>query len=361
MIAALAWKDDCLEILDQTQLPKRTCYRQLHRIEEVYEAIQTLRVRGAPAIGITAAYGLYLGMRQVAAESRKDFFRVLQDKVRCLASARPTAVNLSWALAEVQRQLQALPAEDVVALRERLLALAVALHEDDRRRCQAIAEHGQQLVPAGAHILTHCNAGALATGGIGTALGIVYLAHERGRQVRVFADETRPLLQGARLTMWELTQAGVPAQLICDNMAAALMGQKQVDLVIVGADRIAADGSVANKIGTYSLAIAAQYHGIAFYVAAPLSTFDSATPTGAQIPIEMRDEDEVRRVFHRMLITLPQARCWNPAFDVTPPELVTAIITERGLVRPPYEQTIRALLAGPPQLQGRVGRLDENG
>jgi methylthioribose-1-phosphate isomerase len=345
MIEALAWKDDCLVILDQTQLPEHVCYRQLHRIEEVYEAIQRLRVRGAPAIGITAAYGLYLGMRQAAARSGEEFFRALQDKVRYLASARPTAVNLSWALVEVERKLQALPAQDVAALQERLLALAIALHEDDRRRCRAIAEHGQQLVPPGARILTHCNAGALATGGIGTALGIVYLAHERGRVARVFADETRPVLQGARLTMWELAQAGVPAQLICDNMAAALMAQNQVDLVIVGADRIAADGSVANKIGTYGLAVAARYHRVPFYVAAPLSTFDPATPTGAQIPIEIRDEDEVRRVFHQTLITLPQARCWNPAFDVTPPELVTAMVTERGLLRPPYEPAIRALVA----------------
>jgi methylthioribose-1-phosphate isomerase len=345
MIAAFAWKNDCLEILDQTQLPTRVRHRRLRRIEEVYEAIQTLRVRGAPAIGIAAAYGLCLGMRQVAAKSRDQFFRALQEKVAYLASARPVAVNLSWALAEVQRKLQALPAQDVAALEAHLLALAVALHEDDRRRCQAIAEHGLQLVPAGARILTHCNAGALATGGIGTALGIVYLAHQQGRLARVFADETRPVLQGARLTMWELAQAGVPAQLICDNMAAALMGQKQVDLVLVGADRIAADGSVANKIGTYGLAIAARHHGVPFYVAAPLSTLDLATPTGAQMPRETRDQDEVRRVCQRVLITLPQAPCWNPAFDVTPPELVTAIVTERGLVRPPYAQSIRPLLA----------------
>jgi len=344
MIAAFAWKNDYLEILDQTQLPGKTRYRQLRRIEEVHEAIRTLRVRGAPAIGITAAYGLYLGMRQVAAKSREEFFRALQEKARYLASARPTAVNLSWALAEAQRKLEALPAQDVGALESRLLGLAVALHEDDRRRCQAIAEHGQQLVPAGARILTHCNAGALATGGIGTALGIVYLAHERGRVARVFADESRPVLQGARLTMWELTQGGVPAQLICDNMAAALMGQKQVDLVLVGADRIAADGSVANKIGTYGLAIAARYHGVPFYVAAPLSTFDLATPTGTRIPIETRDEDEIRRVCQRVWITLREAPCWNPAFDVTPPELVTAIVTERGLARPPYAQSVPALL-----------------
>jgi methylthioribose-1-phosphate isomerase len=345
MIEALAWRHDCVEILDQTRLPEETVRLQLREIDQMFEAIQRLRVRGAPAIGIAAAYGLYLGVRSAEFASRQEFLATLAEKARYLASSRPTAVNLPWALDEVKRRLEQSAEHDEGALKRRLLELALALHEDDRRRCQAIAEHGQAIVPGTASILTHCNAGALATGGMGTALGVVYEAHRLGKQIHVYADETRPLLQGARLTIWELAQAGVPATLICDNMAATLMRQGKVDLVLVGADRIAADGSVANKIGTYSVAIAAHYHRIPFYVAAPLSTFDSLAINGDDIPIETRPEDEVRRVFERTLITLPEARCWNPAFDLTPPELITGVVTERGLLRPPLAESIRAVLS----------------
>jgi methylthioribose-1-phosphate isomerase len=346
MIQALSWKDDHLEILDQTRLPEATIYLQLRRIEKVFEAIQMLRVRGAPAIGIAAAYGLCLGLHDLKPKSRDEFFATLKEEIQYLASARPTAVNLLWALQEIQRKLQSLPAADLPALQQRLLAEALALHEDDRQRCERMAAHGQSLVPDPARILTHCNTGALATGGIGTALGVIYRAHTAGKRIRVFANETRPLLQGARLTMWELSAARIPAQLICDSTAASLMQQKQVDLVIVGADRIAADGSVANKIGTYGLAIAARHHGVPFYVAAPFSTFDLNVASGRDIPIEHRSEDEVRRVMGQGLVTLPGAQCWNPAFDVTPPELVTAIVTERGVIRPPFEQNIKAVEAG---------------
>ncbi len=344
LIRTLAWKQDYLEILDQTQLPGTVAYLQLSTIESVFAAIQRLQIRGAPAIGIAAAYGLYLGMRHLNSRSSQEFFQTLEQNIQYLESARPTAVNLSWALREIERALKAQPNADCHTLKTRLLELAIALHEDDARRCEGIAEQGQQVVPNGARILTHCNAGALATGGIGTALGVIYWAHALGKGVQVYADETRPVLQGARLTLWELTTAGVPAQLICDNMAAALMHQKKIDLVIVGADRIAADGSTANKIGTYGLAISAQYHGVPFYVAAPLSTFDISLSQGGSIPIEMRNEQEVRLVFNKTLITLPDAKCWNPAFDVTPPELITGIITERALIGPPYESTIRKMM-----------------
>lgn len=344
MIQAVLWKKDHLALLDQTLLPETTQYLEIRGIEEAFEAIQKLRVRGAPAIGITAAYGLFLGMRGVAASSREEFFRVLDDKIRYLASARPTAVNLFWALQELRRKTEEFPVREVAKLKNCLLELAITLHEDDRQRCQLMAEHGQKLVPQNARIITHCNTGALATGGIGTAFGVIFQAHVAGKNVHVFADETRPVLQGARLTMWELAAAQIPSQLICDGMAASLMRQQKIDLVIVGADRIAADGSVANKIGTYSLAIVAKHHAVPFYVAAPLSTFDLNIASGSDIPIEVRDENEIRRVFGKALITLPDAKCWNPAFDVTSPELITGIVTERGIIKPPYGPNIRTIV-----------------
>lgn len=360
MMPALAWKGDHLEILDQTRLPQVTCHRQLRRADEVFEAIQRLRVRGAPAIGIAAAYGLYLGMRASAPATREEFFRTLDDQIAYLSSARPTAVNLSWALQALRQRLGDPALVTVSALTERLLELARALHEDDRRRCLAIAGHGQSLLPDGARILTHCNTGALATGGIGTALGIIHHAHAIGKRLHVFATETRPLLQGARLTLWELTAAGVPAQLICDGAAAALMRQGRIDLVIVGADRIAADGAVANKIGTYGLALAAAHHRIPFYVAAPLSTFDLSLATGDAIPIETRSEEEVRRVFGQVLITSPQAQCLNPAFDVTPPDLISALITDQGILRPPYEENIRTACKTTPKGAATVSQWPED-
>ncbi|RMI01709.1 MAG: S-methyl-5-thioribose-1-phosphate isomerase [Calditrichaeota bacterium] len=340
VVQAVTWEEDHLRMIDQTRLPLETVYLDLYTIEEVFEAIQKLRVRGAPAIGVAAAYGLYLGMRKAPVASPEEFFRQLQQYIDYLSTARPTAVNLFWALRRLQTRLEQLTDPTVEQLKTHLLELAIELHEDDRKRCEGIGHHGQEVVPPGARILTHCNTGALATGGIGTALGVIYRAHELGKGVEVYADETRPVLQGARLTVWELVTAGVPVTLICDNMAASLMQQGKVDLIIVGADRIAADGSVANKIGTYNLAVLARHHNIPFYVAAPLSTFDLSLENGRDIPIEVRDGDEVRRVFQRCLITVPDVPCWNPAFDVTPPELISGIITENGVIFPPYRDNI---------------------
>lgn len=342
MIAAVAWKDDALELLDQTRLPEATVYVKLRRVEEVYEAIQSLRVRGAPAIGISAAYGLYLAVHTAPADTAAEFFGLLEEKIQYLSTARPTAVNLVWALRHIKARLEEKPDASPNVLKARLLELAKELHEDDRSRCQRMAEHGQKVLPDGARIMTHCNTGALATGGIGTAFGVIYQAHVSGKKVQVYANETRPLLQGARLTMYELMASNIPAELVCDSTAATLMQQGKVDLVIVGADRIAADGSTANKIGTYPLAICAKHHQVPFYVAAPFSTVDLSLRTGSQIPIENRSPEEVRRVLGGSLITLPEAPCWNPAFDVTPPELITGIITERGIIGPPYEKNLAA-------------------
>lgn len=341
MAETIAWKAGYLQLLDQTLLPETIQFTDIYSIEDTFDAIRGLKVRGAPAIGITAGYGLYLGMKNAQPADRSAFFELLEKNIQYLSEARPTAVNLVWALRQMQSDLRASEETDVAKLLELLLNLALELHDDDRRRCEGIGKSGQELIADNSRILTHCNTGALATGGIGTALGVILYAHDTGKSVQVYANETRPVLQGARLTMWELNRAKVPAQLICDSMGGTLMQQKKVDMVILGADRIAADGSVANKIGTYNLAIMAKYHRIPFYVAAPLSTFDMNITRGEDIPIEYRNKDEIRRVFNKQLITVPDVDCWNPAFDVTPPDLVSAIITEKGLIRPPYTENIK--------------------
>ncbi len=341
MVQAVSWERDHLRMIDQTRIPEKKIYLQLNTVEEIFEAIRNLRVRGAPAIGVTAAYGLYLGMRNDSFASPDAFFAKLQTHIDYLASARPTAVNLFWAMEHIKNRLQNITNGNVDHLKSKLLDFAIELHEDDRQRCDLMADFGQEVIPENARILTHCNTGALATGGIGTAFGVIYRAHQLGKNIEVFADETRPVLQGARLTMFELIEAGIPANLICDNMAAALMQQKKVDLVVLGSDRVSADGSAANKIGTYGVAVLAKYHQIPFYVAAPLSTFDLSISAGKNIPIENRNNDEIRNVFGKCYITVQDADCWNPAFDVTPPELISGIITERGILRPPYVENIQ--------------------
>ncbi|MEQ9570100.1 MAG: S-methyl-5-thioribose-1-phosphate isomerase [Longimicrobiales bacterium] len=330
-----------LVVLDQTELPEREVERTLRTRDEMAEAIVKLRVRGAPLLGVVGARALAaLATARVAraeVDSATALRAALDDDVRVLAATRPTAVNLGWALRRMAARAAHFAAHHPNAgapdLAGDLRREAQAVHDEDRAMCRAIGEHGLELLPeTGATVLTHCNAGALATGGLGTALSPLYLAHAAGRPLRVYADETRPLLQGSRLTAWELARAGIDVTVISDGMAGALFASQPVDAVFVGADRIAANGDVANKIGTYAVAVLARRHGVPFYVLAPSSTLDPACATGADIPIEVRDPDEIRNGMGRR--TAPaDAGVWNPAFDVTPAELVTAWITDRGVIR----------------------------
>jgi methylthioribose-1-phosphate isomerase len=323
-----------VRIIDQRSLPDAEIERDLESAEAVADAIRQLQVRGAPLIGIAAAMGIVVGTRELRGAPRATFLAAVARLVALLAAARPTAVNLRWALDRMAGTAAAAPG-DGAALWERLHAEATAIWEEDRAMCRQIGEHGLAIIADGANILTHCNTGALATGGIGTALAPVYLAHEQGRKVHVYVDETRPLLQGARLTTWELQQSGVPCTLITDGVPASLMRQAKVDVVIVGADRICANGDFANKIGTYGLAVLARHHGVPFYCAAPWSTVDPALADGDLIPIEQRSPSEVTALAGRP--TAPAGTvALNPAFDVTPARYVTGYVTDRGLVQPPF-------------------------
>jgi len=328
-IIPIRWDADRIAILDQRRLPCAEIYLDCITVDDVAEAIRTLAVRGAPLIGITAAYGLALAARFASDRAALAAFR---DQ---LAGTRPTAVNLFWALDRCWRVVEAMSATATMAqIAERLLDEARLIHREDAAACLAMAQAGAAVFPANARVLTHCNTGALATGGIGTALGVIRAAYADGRVSQVWVDETRPLLQGARLTAWELSCDKIPYRLICDNMAASLMAAGQVDLIIVGADRITRAGDFANKIGTYGLAALAHAHGIPFYVAAPWSTIDLSLETGAQIPVELRKDEEITTLGG--VRTAPDgAQTWNPSFDVTPGRLVRAFITERGLVEPP--------------------------
>lgn len=352
MFKTIEWKKEYLRILDQTKLPFETVYVDLFSIEDVFHAIRQLKIRGAPAIGIIAAYSLFLAFRNAEELSADDFSQLLKEKINYLNSARPTAVNLNWALQRVKNELGNSTKFDFSAVKSRLLEIAIKIHEDDRHRCDRISQFGQKILGNNSRILTHCNTGALATGGSGTALGVIHKAHKMGRKIKVFATESRPVLQGARLTVWELENSKIPVTLICDSAAAWLINQQEVDLVLVGADRIAADGSTANKIGTYNLAILANYHKIPFYVAAPFSTVDLSIKGGQEIPIEHRGPDEIRKVFSDFLITIPSVDCWNPAFDITPPDLISAIITEEGVIYPPYELNLREARINRPNVKG---------
>ena len=339
-VEPLRWAGDRLLILDQSQLPQREVYLELNDPEEVARAIEEMRVRGAPLIGLTAAFGLALAAFK--APDRPDEFRdALTRAADRLRRTRPTAVNLFWALDRMLALADGLAPPEA---RTALVAEAERLLAEDRAATLRIARFGADLLPDGATVLTHCNTGALATGGIGTALGVIYEAWARGKIRRVLVDETRPQLQGARLTAWELGRAGIPVTVLPDSAAAALLREGRVHLVQVGADRIAANGDVANKVGTYGLAVLARHHAVPFYVAAPLSTVDLAAPSGAAIPIEERDPDEVRRGFGR-LTAPPAAPVYAPAFDVTPAELVSAIVTDRGVLRPPYGPALRRAVA----------------
>ncbi|MFI5311265.1 MAG: S-methyl-5-thioribose-1-phosphate isomerase [Gemmatimonadales bacterium] len=339
-IRAVRWAPalDALRIIDQRRLPSEYVERDLRTVEEVREAITTLAVRGAPAIGIAAAIGLVTSLLPFAGEAAPLVRARLQAHAHLLGGARPTAVNLSWAMQRMLARADAMPAATGPALLDALRLEATAILDEDRAMCAAIGRHGLEFVPSGSRVLTHCNAGALATGGIGTALAPVYTAHEAGRTVRVLANETRPLMQGSRLTAWELGRAGIPVTVLTDGMAASLMRGGEVDVVLVGADRVTANGDTVNKIGTYALAVAARHHGVPFYVCAPWSTIDRATPTGDDVPIEQRDGDEVRGVAG--VATAPAGvAVRNPAFDVTPAALITAVVTDKGVYRAPYSFT----------------------
>ena len=334
-----------VRLIDQTLLPENLEYRDCRTVEEVWEAIKTLRVRGAPAIGVAAAFGVVVGMQKRRDDSRLAFVDRLREVTEYLCTSRPTAVNLFWAVNRVKQSVVGhVDQMTVPDLLERLWREALTIEMEDRRMCRAIGEVGAALIGKGQGVLTHCNAGGLATADYGTALAVLFTAAEQGKAIHVFADETRPLLQGARLTAWELQQRDIDVTLICDNMAAQVMKEGRVQLVIVGADRIAANGDTANKIGTYGVALLAKAHGIPFYVAAPSSTFDLKMASGEQIPIEQRDPREVTHGFGKA--TAPEGvKVYNPAFDVTPASLIAGIITEKGLIRPVNEQTVRAMLA----------------
>ena len=346
-LQTLGWIGDMsghLRMIDQTLLPVEFKEIDCRDVETVWEAIKMLRVRGAPAIGIAAAYGICVGLQNVLDADQSAFFNRLREVAEYLASSRPTAVNLFWAIKRMETKAEELRGRPSREIAESLLSEARAIHEEDRLMCRAIGRHGAELLRDGQGVLTHCNAGGLATSDYGTALAVFFSAAESGKTLHVYADETRPLLQGARLTAWELQQRGIDVTVICDSMAAQVMREGKVEAVVTGADRIAANGDTANKIGTYGVALLAKAHGIPFYIAAPSSTFDLSISSGAEIPIEERDPREITHGFGRQ--TAPEGvQVYNPAFDVTPAELIAAIICEKGVIRPVNREAILRVLA----------------
>ncbi len=333
MVKAIEWCGDSVRFIDQTQLPLNETYIQTDDYLIIAEAIRELKIRGAPLIGVAAAYGVALASCRFVGRTYSSFSQEINRAIEELASTRPTAVNLFWALDRMKKIIN--ESGSVDQIRKTLIKEAINIHREDEEMCRRIGENGNALIPANANILTHCNTGALATGGAGTAQSIITTAHEQGKVHKVYVDETRPLLQGARLTTWELMKVGIDVILITDSMAAFLMQQKRIDLVVVGADRIAANGDVANKIGTYSVAIAAKHHGIPFYVAAPTSTIDPAISCGDKIHVEERNGIEITEGFGKRTAPLG-VNVYSPAFDITPASLVNAIITDRGIFYPPF-------------------------
>jgi methylthioribose-1-phosphate isomerase len=346
MLPTIEWQNDGIVMIDQRKLPTAEVWVRCRTATEVARAIKTMVIRGAPAIGVAAAMGIALGMRRSKVTGTKAFATEFQKICTLLAATRPTAVNLFWAIERMKTTFAAvaLSGASVDEIRTRLEAEAMAIHDEDVASCRAMGRFGADFVPDGARILTHCNAGALATAGYGSALGVIRAAAEAGKKVSVLADETRPFLQGARLTAWELVRDGIDTTVITDNMAGALMRQGLIDLVVVGADRIAANGDFANKIGTYSVAVLAKAHGIPLYVAAPISTVDLDTPDGAHIPIEERPAREVTHV-GATRVTPEGAKIRNPAFDVTPHEYLSAIFTERGVCQAPFSESLRRVVS----------------
>lgn len=340
MIRTIEWTEDGVVMIDQRLLPTREIYNTYRTVDEVAEAIRTMVIRGAPAIGVAAAMGIALGVRNL--DSKDDLESRFEDICRTLGGTRPTARNLFWAIERMTRVFQDCRRKPLAEIRQALVSEARKIHAEDIEINRRMGFHGQQLLESSSTVLTHCNAGALATAGFGTALGVIRAAVESGKAIQVFADETRPFLQGARLTAWEMQKEQIPCTLITDNMSGHFMRAGRIQAVIVGADRIAANGDVANKIGTYTVAVLAHRHGIPFYVAAPLSTIDLDTPTGAEIPIEQRSTREVTEINGKR-VAPENIDVENPAFDVTPHDLVSAIITEAGIARDPYNESLRSL------------------
>lgn len=334
MVPTVEWKDGAIRLLDQSRLPAAVEFLDCRDYRAVAQAIRELKVRGAPAIGVTAAMGVALGAHGVAASDYDSFAKAVGEICDHLAAARPTAVNLFWAIARMKQRLTTLKRQSIPQIKAELVRESQSILDEDIALCKAMGTHGAQVIGDGQTVLTHCNAGALATAGYGTALGVIRAAWEQGKRIHVIADETRPVLQGARLTAWELMQDKIPVTLITDNMAGSLMRQGKIQVCVVGADRIAANGDVANKIGTYSVAVLARAHGIPFYVAAPYSTIDLATRTGADIPIEERNPLEVTSIHGSHPVAPIGVAVYNPAFDVTPADFITGIITERGIFKP---------------------------
>ncbi len=348
MLPTIDWQDDVVIMVDQRKLPSQELYVRCRTPQEVAKAIRTMVIRGAPAIGVAAAMGIALGVKRSKAKGTPQLAVELQKICTLMAATRPTAVNLFWAIDRMKKAFAegAQAGESPDEIGERLEAEARRIHDEDVANCRAMGQHGATIVPDGARVLTHCNAGALATAGYGSALGVLRAAVEHGKRIAVFADETRPFLQGARLTAWELVREGIETTVITESMAGPLMRDREIDLAIVGADRIAANGDVANKIGTYTVAVLAREHDIPFYVAAPVSTIDLSTADGAHIPIEERDQREVSH-FGASRVTPEGAHIRNPAFDVTPHRYITGIITERGICHPPYSESLRRLVQQP--------------
>lgn len=342
MIQTLEWTDSGVRFIDQTKLPNEETYVTCKTYQQVADVIRNMVVRGAPAIGVAAAMGVALGVKNSKAETVGDLKKELDDICELISATRPTAVNLFWAIRRMNEKFERNRIHPVAQIKRTLIEEANRMHAEDIAANQAMGRHGATLMPSEGGILTHCNAGALATCGYGTALGVIRAAVEAGKKIHVFADETRPFLQGSRLTAWELMKDGIATTVISDNMAGAMMSKGKIGAIVVGADRIAANGDVANKIGTYTVAVLAKEHGIPFYVAAPFSTIDLETPDGSKIPIEQRSPREVTHIAGKQMVP-DGVDIENPAFDVTPAKYVTAIITERGIVRAPYSDSIRKL------------------
>ena len=342
-MTSIKYENNRLFYIDQTQLPLKETWHECISLEEGFCAIKKLKVRGAPLIGVFAAYCICIHLKKLSLDN-KLFLKELKKSINYLKKCRPTAVNLAWALERLEKVISLTKAESVANIKKALIGEAKSIHDEDVLLCKKMADYGVKLLKKGDRILTHCNAGFLATSGDGTALAVIYKAAKLYKDITVYADETRPLLQGSRLTAWELIKKKINSFVICDNMAASLMQAKKIDKIFVGADRIAANGDTANKIGTYGVAVLAKYHKIPFYVVAPFSTFDLKLKSGNSIPIEQREDNEVRMVRNKVYIAPKNAKVYNPAFDVTPNKLITAIVTDKGIIYPPYRGKIKKIL-----------------